>query len=72
MNIILRNTETGLLYAGPEKWTDHYAEAIDFHQPNAALDHVEEEKLEAVEVLMHFENTAVSIPLTIVKAGNGQ
>jgi len=71
MNVILRNTATGLLYAGPEKWTEHYSQAIDFQQPDLALDHVEEAQLEAVEVLMHFENSTVDIPLMIVKAATG-
>jgi hypothetical protein len=72
MNVLLRNTETGLLYAGPDKWTEDYSEAVDFQQPDLALDCVETENLEEVEVLMHFANGAFNVPLSIVSAGIGK
>jgi hypothetical protein len=69
MNIILRNTATGLMYAGTGTWTGDHAEAVDFQQPNLALDKVEEENLQDMEVLMHFQNPPFDVPLTIVNGG---
>ena len=69
MKVLLRNKETGLLYAGPEKWTNQRAEAIDFERPDFALDTVSQAKLQTVEVLMQFEEPVFDLPLTIVSAG---
>ncbi len=67
MKVLLRNTQTGLLYAGPDQWTQDYAEALTFTDMNSALDRVTETHLSGVEVLMHFEDPAYEIPLTIVR-----
>jgi hypothetical protein len=69
MRVLLRSTDTGLLYAGTQKWTEDSAEAIGFRQPGEALDRVEAESLDAVELLMHFESPGVDVPLTIFSAG---
>ncbi len=66
MKVLLRNTHTGLLYAGPDLWTQDYAEAFSFADMNSALDRVSETHLSGVEVLMHFEDPVYEIPLTIV------
>jgi hypothetical protein len=65
MRILLRQVRTGLLYAGPEKWTLDYSEARDFERPDAAMDAVTESALPGMEVLMHFENPLCDVPLTI-------
>jgi hypothetical protein len=69
MKILLRNTQTGLFYVGPDQWTKHDPEAFDFEQTDLALDAVRDAKLKSIEVLMKFENPAYEIPLTIVEAG---
>ena len=65
MRILLRQVRTGLLYAGPEKWTLDHSEACDFEKPDAAMDAVADSGLAGMEVLMHFENPFCDVPLTI-------
>ncbi len=69
MKVLLRNLETGLLYAGPEQWTTDYAQAKDFQETDRAIDTVSKAKLAAVELLMHFEDPFFEIPLQIVGLG---
>jgi len=69
MKIFLRSTHTGLLYAGPDKWTDDHAEAHDFEETNSALDTVSEGKLQKMEVLVRFEEPEFEIPLKVISAG---
>jgi hypothetical protein len=66
MKIFLRNTHTGLLYAGQDKWTNTHADALDFEQTDLALDTVSETKMERIEVLVHFEEPAFEIPLKVI------
>jgi hypothetical protein len=66
MKVLLRNIQTGLFYAGPEQWTEDQCVATDFEGPDRALDQVSESNLEAVEVVIHFEDTCFDIPLKIV------
>ncbi len=66
MKVLLRNTQTGLLYAGPDLWTHDYSEALCFADMASALDRVSETRLSSVEVLMHFDDPVYEIPLTIV------
>ena len=68
MKVLLRNTQTGMFYAGPEQWTEDKSVATDFEGPDSALDQVSESNLEAVEVIIHFEDTRFDIPLTIVNS----
>jgi len=69
MKVLLRNTQTGLFYAEPEQWTEEQSAATDFGAPDRALDKVSQANLEAVEVVIHFEQTSFDIPLTIVSTG---
>ena len=69
MKVLLRNTQTGLFYAGPDQWTQERSEALDFEATDRALDIVSEAKLKAMEVLMHFDDTHFEIPMTIVGVG---
>ena len=69
MKVLLRNTQTGMFYAGPEHWTEQHSEATGFEGPDHALDEVQQGKLQAMEVVIHFEESAFDIPLTIVSAG---
>lgn len=69
MKVFLRNTQTGLFYAGPDRWTNEHAEAIEFQGPNFALDLVCESQLQAVEVVVHFEESVFDVPLKIVGTG---
>lgn len=69
MKILLRNTQTGLFYVGPDQWTKYDPEAFNFEQTDLALDAVREGKLKGIEVLVKFEDPAFEIPLSIVDAG---
>lgn len=69
MRVLLRNTQSGLFYAGPDQWTEERSEALDFEATDRALDRVSQAKLPAMEVLMHFDDTHFEIPLTIVGVG---
>jgi hypothetical protein len=69
MRVLLRNTQTGLFYAGPDQWTQERSEALDFEATDRALDRVSQAKLQAMEVLMHFDDSHFEIPLTIVGFG---
>lgn len=70
MKVFLRNTQTGLFYAGPDCWTNEHAEALEFEGPNLALDLVCQSKLQTVEVVVHFEESVFDVPLRIVGTGN--
>jgi len=70
MRILLRNTETGLFYAGPDEWTEDASAACDFRRPDLALDRVCEANLEAMELVMHFDHSPFAMPAAIVNAGS--
>jgi hypothetical protein len=69
MKILLRNTQTGLFYAAPDQWTSNHPEAYDFGKTDLALDAVRDGKLKGIELLVHFDNPAFEIPMTIVDPG---
>jgi hypothetical protein len=69
MRILLRNTQTGLFYAAPDRWTKNHPEAFDFEQADLALDAVRDAKLNSIEVLARFEDPSFEIPLAIVDPG---
>jgi len=68
MKILLRDTQTGLFYAGQNEWTAGQDAAQDFKTPDMALDLVDESRLRAVEIVVHFDDAAFDVPLTIVTA----
>jgi hypothetical protein len=68
MKILLRDIQTGLFYAGPNEWTTGQDEAQDFKTPDVALDLVDESHLQTVEIVVHFDEAAFDVPLTIVTA----
>ena len=69
MKVFLRHTHSGLFYAGPDQWTETHSQALDFEAPNLALDLVSGSKLDGMEVVVHFEQTAFDLPLKIVNRG---
>lgn len=69
MKVLLRNTETGMFYAGPDAWTNESTQAVEFRGPDTALDTVCGSKLNAMEVIIHFEEARFDLPLTIVGLG---
>jgi hypothetical protein len=68
MKILLRDTQTGLFYAGPNQWTSGQDTAQDFKTPDVALDVIDESKLNAMEIVVHFDEAKFDVPLTIVTA----
>jgi hypothetical protein len=69
MKVLLRNTDTGLFYAGPDQWTNAHAQAVEFEGPHVALDTVSSGKLASVEVVIHFEESIFDFPIQIVGLG---
>jgi hypothetical protein len=69
MKVLLRNVETGLFYAGPARWAEDHSGAMNFERPDLALDCVGQSQLANMEVVMHFEEPAFDVPITIVSAG---
>jgi len=68
MKILLRDTQTGLFYAGPNQWTTGQDTAQDFKTPDVALNVVDESKLNTMEIIVNFDDAAFDVPLTIVTA----
>jgi hypothetical protein len=68
MKILLRDTQTGLFYAGPNQWTIEQDTAQDFKTPDLAFNVIDESKLNAMEIVVHFGEAAFDVPLTIVTA----
>ena len=69
MKVLLRNMQTGLFYAGPDQWTQEHSQAIEFEGPNYALDRVTQSRLDGMEIIIHFEDTAFDMPLKIIGLG---
>lgn len=66
MKVLLRNTRTGMFYAGPDQWADDPTQALDFEMTDRALDAVRDAGLNSMEVLMRFEDPIFEIPLSVV------
>jgi hypothetical protein len=69
MRLLLHNTQTGLFYAGSKDWTADPTQAVDFKRPDLALDLVSEAKLDGVELVLRFDESAIDFPVTIYSAG---
>ena len=69
MKVLLRNTRTGLYYAGSDQWTGQHGEARDFETPDLAMAQADAVGLAGVEVIAHFDNPGFDLPLTIHSAG---
>ena len=57
MRTLLRHTETGLFFQGPEKWTSNPDIAYDFRFIERARQFVRIWELESVEVAFAFEGS---------------
>lgn len=57
MRTLLRHTETGLFFQGPEKWTSNPDIAYDFRFIERARQFVRVWELESVEVAFAFEDS---------------
>ncbi len=67
MKVLLRNTQNGLYYAGPDEWTGNPADAQMFVSPDLAVDCASEMAMDHVEVVIHFEQDAFDLPMTIYR-----
>lgn len=65
MKVLLRNTLSGLYYAGSEEWTGNAAEALAFDSPDLAVDCAADLGAGELEVVIHFERDAFDLPMTI-------
>ncbi|HTL15897.1 MAG TPA: hypothetical protein VL793_01600 [Patescibacteria group bacterium] len=57
MRTLLRHTETGLYFQGPEKWTANPENGCDFRFIDRARQFVRVWELEKVEVAFSFEDS---------------
>ena len=57
MRTLLRHTETGLFFQGPERWTTNPNTAYDFHFIDRARHLVRSWQLENVEVVFAFDDS---------------
>lgn len=69
MRTLLRHTETGLFFQGPEKWTSNPDIAYDFRFIERARQFVRIWELENVEVAFAFEDSQniSTVPLTALE-----
>ena len=65
MRTLLRHTETGLFFQGPEKWTANPDIAYDFRFIERARQFVSIWELEDVEVAFAFEDTQTISTLSL-------
>jgi hypothetical protein len=65
MKILLRHTETGLYFQGPEKWTSSLQVAYDFRFIERARQFVQIWELEKVEIAFAFEDAEPVSALSI-------
>lgn len=56
MRVLLRQSNTGLYYAGERHWTVDMRSAFDFAEVERAIKTGREEKLTGVEVVLSFED----------------
>ena len=57
MKTLLRNTETGLFFQGPDRWTNDPAEALDFKMIDRAIDFIDTWSLKNMELAFSFKGT---------------
>jgi len=69
MRVLLRNSQTGLLYAGGDHWTREYSEAFEFEAVAPAIDCAAAMNLTGAEVVMWFSDSGFEIPLKLVGRG---
>ena len=63
MRTLLRHTETGLFFQGPDKWTANPQMAYDFRFIERARQFMRSWELEQVEVAFEFEESqSISTP----------
>jgi hypothetical protein len=65
MKVLLRNTQNGLYFARPDEWTGNAAEAFAFDSPDLAVDCAADLGTGLLEVVIHFEQDAFDLPMTI-------
>ena len=65
MRTLLRHTETGLYFHGPNKWTKNVEQAYDFLFIDRALQYVQTWELKEVELAFAFDDPAwvTTVPL---------
>ena len=67
MKVCLRNTETGLDYQEPSKWTADQAQALDLEHSARAVALVFEAHLDNVEVLLCYDDPHYDLVLPVVR-----
>lgn len=65
MKIILKDSRTGVYYAGDQSWSAEVSEAMDFDCINTAVTLALEEKLGAVDVVLRYEKPTCELALPL-------
>jgi hypothetical protein len=63
MRILLQRKDTGLYFKDVDSWTGDVLEAMDFVSSTTAIEFCEANKLDAVQVVLKFEDEKYEIVL---------
>ena len=67
MKVLLRDSQTGLYYQEPSKWTAEQDAALDLHRMSRAVALAFEAHLENVEVLLSFDDPQFDLVMPITR-----
>ena len=65
MKVFIRNTQTGLFYQEPSKWTADQVAACDLGQVARAVEQIFEAHLENVEILLSYDEPRYDLILPV-------
>jgi hypothetical protein len=65
MKVFIRNTQTGLFYQGPSKWTPEQGAACDLRQVAQAVEQIFKAHLENVEILLSYDEPRYDLVLAV-------
>lgn len=66
MRILLQQTETGLYFKDIESWSPQSSDAMDFLSSTAATEFCATNKLDAVHIVLKFEEQKCDIVLPVL------
>ncbi len=65
MRVMLQNSETGLFYAGPNKWTSDTVHAIDFASVPHAVEAYKHERVAFASIMMDDGPSIGQVPISL-------
>ena len=69
MRIVLKHSQTGLYYGGDQKWSADATYALELDSCKAAVALALEKQLEAVDVVLRYEDPICELKLPLVACG---